>query len=95
LFKLILELRQEVAQLRQEVSQMRSGKDGLTTQKQPAKSIFDSGKTLKPGARDGEIKKGPRDGEGPAKPGPRDGDSTLKKTRPEGKAVPKSDKDQR
>jgi beta-lactamase regulating signal transducer with metallopeptidase domain len=71
LFKLIQDLRQEVAQLRREVSQMRGGKEG------DAKTVLREG-DVKKGTRDGEVKKGPRDGEA-VKPGPRDGEGAVKK----------------
>jgi hypothetical protein len=68
LLKLIQDLREEVAQLRHEVHQMRGGK-GLIGKPAPEKGL-----PGKPVLRDGEVKKGPRDGEGPVKKGPPDGE---------------------
>lgn len=96
LYKLVLMLRDEVAQLRQEVSQMRKGGDsgvkpGARDGDAPKKPGAKDGDVRKPGPRDGDapVKKGPRDGEAPVKPGPRDGDAPVKKGPREGDKAPR------
>jgi beta-lactamase regulating signal transducer with metallopeptidase domain len=101
LYKLIVTLRDEVAQLRQEVNQMRKGGKTIPLDIGPRDGLNDGGAKIKigpgdgvapkkPGPKDGEVRKpGPRDGEGEVKKGPRDGDAPEKKGPRDGEKAPR------